>query len=127
LEPGRETIRLDKWLWHARFFRTRTLAARVVAAGRLRVNAARVTKPSTQVGPGDTLTFPQGPRVRVVRVRAAGARRGPAEEARTLYDDLDPPGGPAADATGRAGAEPGGRPDARARRARAAFRRPPLD
>lgn len=86
---GRPTIRLDKWLWHARFFKTRSLAMREVAAGHVRVNARPVDKPATPIGEGDTLTFPQGGRIRVVRVLAAGLRRGPAPEARALYDDLD--------------------------------------
>jgi len=90
--PRHESIRLDKWLWQARFFKTRTLAARVVAQGRVRRNAERVVKPALAVGPGDTLTFPQGSRIRVVRIRGLGARRGPAAEAETLYEDLAPPG-----------------------------------
>jgi ribosome-associated heat shock protein Hsp15 len=87
---SRQTIRLDKWLWHARFFRTRSLAARIVAEGRVRLNAERTEKPARAVGPGDVLTFPQGARVRVVRVLATGARRGPPDEAATLYEDLAP-------------------------------------
>ena len=84
-------MRLDKWLWHARFFKTRALASRTVAGGKVRVNARRVSKPSVSVGPGDVLTFVAGRDVRVIRVRALGARRGPATEARSLYDDLAPP------------------------------------
>jgi ribosome-associated heat shock protein Hsp15 len=84
-------LRLDKWLWHARFFRTRTLAAGQVAAGHVRVNGARVVKPAQAVGPGDVLTFAQGARVRVVRIAALGARRGPAAEAQALYDELGAP------------------------------------
>ena len=83
-----DRIRLDKWLWQARFFKTRTLAADLVRGGRVRVNGARVSKPAQQVGPGDVLTFPQGRQVRVVRVTAPGERRGPASEAQTLYEDL---------------------------------------
>ncbi|SDD96471.1 heat shock protein Hsp15 [Ruegeria marina] len=82
-------LRIDKWLWHARFFKTRVLAAEVAGAGRVRVNGNRVTKPAYAVGPGDVLTFAQGDQVRVVRVEAIGLRRGPASEARTLYTDLD--------------------------------------
>ncbi len=83
-------LRLDKWLWHARFFKTRGLAARVVTDGKVRVNAVRVSKPSRSVSPGDTLTFPQGDAIRVVRVIAIPLRRGPATEARLCYDDLSP-------------------------------------
>lgn len=85
-----DRIRIDKWLWQARFFKTRGLAAEAVSGGRLRLNGAPMAKPGHAVGPGDVLTFAQGGRIRVVRVLAAGARRGPAEEARLLYTDLDP-------------------------------------
>jgi ribosome-associated heat shock protein Hsp15 len=84
-------MRLDKWLWQARFFKTRALAARVVSAGQLRLNAERTDKPARGVGPGDVLTFPQGGRVRVVRVCALGTRRGPAPEAAALYEDIAAP------------------------------------
>ncbi|MBN2906799.1 MAG: RNA-binding S4 domain-containing protein [Rhodobacteraceae bacterium] len=83
-------MRLDKWLWQARFFKTRSLAAKVVAGGHVRVNATRTDKPGARVGPGDTLTFAQGRDIRVVRILAPGTRRGPAPEARALYDDLTP-------------------------------------
>lgn len=81
-------IRLDKWLWQARFCKTRSDAARLIAAGAVRVNGLRVVKPATAIRPGDGLTFALGRVVRVVRVRATGTRRGPATEARQLYDDL---------------------------------------
>lgn len=89
-EDGAEgnRLRIDKWLWQARFFKTRAIAADLVSAGRVRRNGARMTKPGTQVAPGDTLTFPQGSRIRVVRVIATGIRRGPPVEAQALYDDL---------------------------------------
>lgn len=87
-------LRLDKWLWHARFFKTRSLAARQVSDGHVRVNGTRVTKPAHQIGPGDTLTFVQGRQVRVAQVLALGTRRGPAPEAQTLYADLTPPSEP---------------------------------
>ena len=77
-------------MWQARFFKTRSLATRLVAEGHVRVNAVRVSKPATAVGPGDVLTFPQGARIRVVRITGLGIRRGPATEAQTLYDDLTP-------------------------------------
>ncbi len=84
-------IRLDKWLWQARFFKTRGLSARLISAGHVRVNSAKVSRPARAVAPGDVLTFPQGRRIRVVRILALGARRGPAPEARALYEDLAPP------------------------------------
>ncbi len=83
-----DSIRLDKWLWQARFFKTRGLAARAITEGRVRVNATRVTKPATTVTIGDGLTFVQGGRVRVVRICALGQRRGPAPEAQTLYEEV---------------------------------------
>lgn len=87
---ARVTIRLDKWLWQARFFKSRPLACSVIAEGHLRLNGNRCLKPGQQVGEGDTLTFPQGRRIRLIRVLAAGTRRGPATEAQGLYHDLDP-------------------------------------
>lgn len=83
--------RLDKWLWIARFFKTRSLSAAVCAKGRIRVNRVVVEKAHYAVRPGDVLTFPQADRVRVVRVTGIGVRRGPASEARLLYEDLDAP------------------------------------
>ncbi|MCC5972455.1 MAG: RNA-binding S4 domain-containing protein [Rubellimicrobium sp.] len=90
---GRETIRLDKWLWQARVSRTRSQAAALVSEGRVRVNSERVTKPARAVGPGDVLTFAQAGRIRVVRILATGERRGPASEAQELYEDLSGDGG----------------------------------
>jgi ribosome-associated heat shock protein Hsp15 len=85
------TLRLDKWLWHARFFKSRTLASTFCVSRRLRVNGVIVSKAHHPLKPGDVLTFPRAAEIRVVRVLALGARRGPATEARTLYEDLDPP------------------------------------
>ncbi|MEM7318976.1 MAG: RNA-binding S4 domain-containing protein [Pseudomonadota bacterium] len=81
-------LRIDKWLWHARFYKTRSLAARQVSDGRVRLNGERIHKPATGVTAGDVLTFVQGRLVRVVRVLELGQRRGPAEEARNLYQDV---------------------------------------
>lgn len=83
-------LRLDKWLWQARFFKTRAFAAGVVEAGRCRVNGQRTAKPGHGVQVGDVLTFTQARVVRVVRVTALGHRRGPASEAQDMYDDLAP-------------------------------------
>ncbi|GAA6192050.1 RNA-binding S4 domain-containing protein [Phaeobacter gallaeciensis] len=88
MSEAQPKLRLDKWLWQARFFKTRSLAAKQVGAGHVRVNGNRALKPAFAVGPGDVLTFAQGHDVRVVRVVALGERRGPAPEAQTLFDDL---------------------------------------
>lgn len=88
---AKEKMRIDKWLWHARFFKTRGLASEVAASGHLRVNRQPIHKSSHGVGPGDVLTFSQGDIVRVIEIVALSQRRGPASEARDLYDDLSPP------------------------------------
>ena len=119
-EP-RPTLRIDKWLWYARFFKTRGLATKVVAAGHVRVNSDRVAKASHAVGPGDTLTFPQGRQIRVIRIVELGDRRGPAPEAQALYEDLTPPKPPRAEQTR---AEAGGRPTKKDRRRYEADRGP---
>ena len=84
--PREERIRIDKWLWHARLYRTRVLAQRAAEAGLMRLNGARVVKSGHDVKLGDVLTVPQGREVLVVRVVAFGVRRGPAQEARALYE-----------------------------------------
>ena len=84
-------IRLDKWLWQARFLKSRSLAAKLCAGGRVRINRRPIDKPSAQVRTGDVLTFALGNHIRVVRIAALGSRRGPAVEARTLYEDLSAP------------------------------------
>ncbi len=117
-----EKLRVDKWLWHARFFKTRGLAAQLAGSGRLRINGEHALKPAQAVRAGDVLTFPQGRRIRVVRIVALGNRRGPAAEAEALYTDLEPArtefsGEPPAEAA-RAAERPAGagRPTKKARR-----------
>jgi ribosome-associated heat shock protein Hsp15 len=83
-------LRIDRWLWQARFFRSRATAAEQVAAGNLRVNGQRISKPGYVIGSGDVLTFAQGDRIRLIRVLELGQRRGPSQEALALYEDLDP-------------------------------------
>jgi ribosome-associated heat shock protein Hsp15 len=89
-------LRLDKWLWHARFYKSRGLATDAVQEGNFRVNGIRVSRPGREIAQGDTLTFLHGGRVRVVRILSLGQRRGPAPEAQALYADLDDGPGPAA-------------------------------
>ena len=122
--------RLDKWLWFARIVKSRTLAAKLVADGKLRVNRVRVAKPSHAIKPGDVLTATVHRNVRVLRVTAIGERRGPASEAQALYADLTPKSpvdnSGSATATGTPDrASPGadtGRPSKRDRRRISAFR-----
>lgn len=92
----RDWQRLDKWLWCARVAKTRAACARLVEAGTFRINRQPTDKPHARVRPGDVLTFALGERgeVRVWRVLALGARRGPAAEARGLYEDLSGGGAP---------------------------------
>jgi ribosome-associated heat shock protein Hsp15 len=85
------TQRIDQWLWHARFFKTRSLATKVCAARRIRLNGTPIAKPSTPVKPGDVLAFAAQRSVRVVKIVSLSVRRGPAAEAATLFEDLDPP------------------------------------
>ena len=114
-------IRIDKWLWHARFFKSRRLAAAAVEAG-IRIDGTRITRSSRTVEPGNTLTFAQGRRIRVIKIVAIGTRRGPAPEAQGLYEDLTPPEEPQAKEE-RVGA----RPTKKARRQILKSTRPPLE
>ena len=82
------SIRLDKWLWHARFFKSRSLASKICGSGRIRVNGVTVEKAHFGVRVGQVVTFPQAHRIWVVRILGLGTRRGPAPEAQLLYEDL---------------------------------------
>lgn len=86
----RDEIRIDRWLWQARFFKTRAAASRLCARGRVRVDGRVIAKAHYAIRAGDVLTFPQARRIRVVRVLALGTRRGPAAEAAALYEDMAP-------------------------------------
>lgn len=109
--------RVDRWLFFARIVKSRSLAARLAAGGKVRVNRNKIDQASHPVRPGDVLTVTLDRRVVVCRVLRAGTRRGPASEARELYEDLSPPQAPreTADATPRR--VPGsGRPTKKERR-----------
>ena len=84
-----DRIRIDKWLWHARFYKTRALAQQAANSGRIRRNDVRVEKAGLEVRIGDILTLGRGRDVVVVRILACGIRRGPAKEAQALYEVLD--------------------------------------
>ena len=79
-------LRLDKWLFFARFFKSRALATRVVESGEVRLNGRVVAKPAQTVSPGDELIFPTGPKWRRLRVLALAEQRGSAPEAQRLYE-----------------------------------------
>jgi ribosome-associated heat shock protein Hsp15 len=83
-----DKLRLDKWLWFARFVKSRTLAAKLVGDGFVRVNGRRVDNPAKGVAVGDVITVAVARTTAVVRVEALGERRGPAPEARRLYSEL---------------------------------------
>lgn len=85
-----EGLRIDRWLWFARLFKSRTLAAEACTGHHVRANGTPVAKAGHLVKVGDVLTFVRGPHVRIVKVLALGSRRGPYEEARLLYEDLSP-------------------------------------
>lgn len=87
-----ERQRLDKWLWFARVVKTRSLAAKLVVDGHVRVNALRVETPAKPVGPGDVLTIALERRIAVLRIVGIAARRGPYSEARLLFEDLSEAG-----------------------------------
>ncbi len=88
MSEDREWQRLDKWLWCARFMKARSDCARLVAGGLVRINRQPTDKPHARLRPGDVLTLPLRSDVRVIRVLALAARRGPAPEARLLYEEL---------------------------------------
>jgi ribosome-associated heat shock protein Hsp15 len=88
---GPQTVRIDKWLFFARIAKSRSLAAKLVANGNVRVNGDKVVQASRHLRVGDTVTLTRDHRVQVLRLCATGTRRGPAPEARLLYDDLSPP------------------------------------
>ncbi|MGV8998018.1 MAG: RNA-binding S4 domain-containing protein [Parvibaculaceae bacterium] len=115
--------RIDRWLWFARMLKSRTLAASLVEAGKVRLNSARIDKPSRLVKAGDVLTFPLGNEIRVLKILDTGTRRGPAPEAQALYEDLAPVGAkPPSDRLPDAEREAGsGRPTKKERRDRDAF------
>ena len=88
-ETGRQ--RIDKWLWFARFAKSRSIAQKLVTGGKVRVNRDKIDQSSRLVRPGDVLTLSLERQVRVVKILDPGTRRGPAPEAQLLYEDLTPP------------------------------------
>ena len=83
-----EKIRLDTWLWYARFYKSRSLSAKAILSGKLRLNSNKIIKPASKVKTNDVLTINHINMVRIIQVQSLGSRRGPASEAQKLYNDL---------------------------------------
>ena len=90
--------RIDKWLFFSRAVKSRSLAAKLVVAGRVRINRDKAAQASDLVKPGDVLTITLEGRILVWKVLNPGNRRGPADEARLLYEDMSPPPTPKGEA-----------------------------
>ena len=89
MSAGRQ--RIDKWLFFARVVKSRSLAAKLVQGGNVRINGRKSEQAADAVRTGDVLTIARGDHILIYKVMAEGVRRGPAEEARTLYEDMSPP------------------------------------
>jgi ribosome-associated heat shock protein Hsp15 len=96
MAEGRQ--RIDKWFFFARVVKSRSLAAKLAVAGRVRINRDKASQASDMVKPGDVLTITLDRRILIYKVLDGGSRRGPAEEARKLYNDISPPPAPKGEA-----------------------------
>ena len=124
-----ESLRLDRWLWHARVFKTKAAATRAVQEDGVRITRTgqtqRCEKPAYSLRVGDTVALNRGPRLLILEVLALGARRGPPAEARELYADHSPPPPPREPRAPRVFAreEGAGRPTKKERREMDALRK----
>ena len=121
IEPSaQDKQRLDRWLWHARIVKTRSLAQKLVTGGKVRINREKVLASSASVRIDDVVTVAVGKRIIVYRILGFADRRGPAVEAQQLYEDLTPREAPRNAGDGGAGMRtddgPSQRPDKRDRR-----------
>jgi ribosome-associated heat shock protein Hsp15 len=117
-----DRLRIDKWLWFARLAKTRTLAQKLTVSGRVRINREKTENAARPVKIGDVLTIALDSGVRVLRIAGLASRRGPAAEARQLYEDLAPPLAGQTPSASRSG----GRPTKRDRRNLDKFRENPV-
>lgn len=83
-----EKIRLDTWLWYARFYKSRSLSSKAISSGKIRINSNKITKPAAKVKTHDVLTLNYVNEIRLIQVQSIGSRRGPASEAQSLYIEL---------------------------------------
>ncbi|MEQ8656944.1 MAG: RNA-binding S4 domain-containing protein [Hyphomicrobiales bacterium] len=116
-ESNADKLRLDRWLFFSRLVKSRSLAAKMIENGQVRVNGEKTHQAKRAVGPGDVLTValphPGADAVKIIKLVACGTRRGPAAEAQTLYEDLTPPPPPKEDRdliASRRAPSPGRRP-----------------
>lgn len=116
-----ETQRIDKWLWYARFYKSRSLCAKQVSEGKIYVNDVKISKPAHGLVLGDVLSFVKADRARVIEVLDLGSRRGSAPEAQLLYADHSPPPKPRDFIPPNPKFEGKGRPSRKDRRQTAAF------
>ncbi len=115
-DPALESVRLDKWLWAARCFKTRGLASEACTAGHVKVGGV-TAKPARLLKRGEEVTIKTGDGLRILGVKGLSERRGPAAVARTLYDDRSPPKPPEQDVPGMIVRDRGlGRPTKQERR-----------
>jgi ribosome-associated heat shock protein Hsp15 len=108
--------RIDKWLWHARVVRTRSAAAALADSGLVRINGARIDTSSRPVRPGDVVTVALDRNVRLLKVIGFAERRGDADAARLLFEDMTPPPAPPREPSAGARDDGAGRPTKRERR-----------
>jgi ribosome-associated heat shock protein Hsp15 len=116
-----QTQRIDKWLWYARFYKSRSLCAKQVSEGKIYVNDVKISKPAHGLAMGDVLTFVKAKQSRIIKVLDLGTRRGSAPEAQLLYQDSSPPRTPRKFIPPNPKFEGKGRPNAKERRQTAAF------
>jgi len=83
--------RIDKWLWHARFFKTRSTSQKQVTTGKIRVDSEKISSPSRKVSAGNVLTITRERDIKIIEILAIAERRGPYSEAQLLYNDMSPP------------------------------------
>jgi ribosome-associated heat shock protein Hsp15 len=83
--------RIDKWLWHARFYKTRSIAQKQVATGKIRVDREKISSPSRKVSAGNVLTITRDRDIKIIEILGVADKRGPYSEAQLLYNDMSPP------------------------------------
>ncbi len=91
MPEARLSQRIDVWLWHARFYKTRSLATKMIRGGKVRLNGNLCKKASSLIACDDILTFIRSDEILIAKILSIGTRRGPAPEAQLLYEDLTPP------------------------------------